>query len=325
MTLFLIPSDFWELYEDAEWDCIEIPSSNYWQETCRQPELLGKGNLRLIGLSDQLQLCINTWAYRNARTCTFPEREHEVEICLDLPARCRQDSRYTLFGSGIAPQSVEEVDASEGGVNLSISFEPDLLKTLYANAAGELPPELQLLIRPNEWQLCLRDRKLTSQMQTIIQQIVNCPYQGLTKQMYLQAKVFELLALQIELLQFDQGVWLNHRLTRLTIDRIYQARAILLANLEHPPLVLELAQQVGVSDRTLRRGFRQIFGTTVVGYLTNQRLERAEQLLRGRDRTVAEVASLVGYVRSSYFAAAFKRKFGITPTECLAGKKSVLR
>jgi AraC-like DNA-binding protein len=326
MTITLKHSDFWELYEDQAWNCIEMPASSYWEETCQQPELLGNGHLRVIGLSNDICLFINTWEDRQAHTCAFSEREHEVEIVLEIPARRRlRDSHYTLFGSGIAPQEIEAVPAAKAGLNLAIGFEPELLRTLFANTSGELPPELQSLIRANEWQLCLPDRKVTAQMQTIIQQIVNCPYQGLTKQMYLQAKVFELLALQIELLQFEQGIWLSHQLAPATIESVYEAKAILIANLEHPPLVLELAQMVGVSDRTLRRGFQHIFGTTVIGFLTDKRLEQAERLLREPDRTVAEVAGLVGYARSSRFAEAFKGKFGITPRECLAGKKSVLQ
>lgn len=167
-----------------------------------------------------------------------------------MPARRPQDSHYTLFGSGIPPQSVEEMQARDRVMNLSISIEPSLLKTLYANASSELPPELQMLIKPDDWQLCLCRQKVTPAIHAIVRQICTCPYQGLTKQMYLQAKVFELLALQVELLQAHQGVLPSYCLTRTTFDRIYQAREILLANLEYPPLILELVQQVGISDHS---------------------------------------------------------------------------
>ena len=88
--------------------------------------------------------------------------------------------------------------------------------------------------------------------------------------------------------------------------------------------MLELAQQVGVSDRTLQRGFRELFGTTVFGYLTEQRMELAEQWLRQGNFTVTEIATMAGYSNPGHFAAAFKRQFGITPRECLLGKMSVL-
>jgi AraC-like DNA-binding protein len=82
-----------------------------------------------------------------------------------------------------------------------------------------------------------------------------------------------------------------------------------------------LAQQVGVSDRTLQRGFQVLFNTTITGYLKLRRLEQAEQLLRQGNYTVAEVANLVGYGHLGHFATAFKRQFGITPSQCLAGKR----
>ena len=97
----------------------------------------------------------------------------------------------------------------------------------------------------------------------------------------------------------------------------------MLSRSENPPSALELAQLVGVSDRTLRYGFRELFGTTVFGYLTSKRMEQAQQLLRSGKLTVAEVANLVGYAHQGHFAVAFKRKFGITPTECLSAKKNI--
>jgi AraC-like DNA-binding protein len=93
--------------------------------------------------------------------------------------------------------------------------------------------------------------------------------------------------------------------------------------LKNPPSSLELATLVGLSDRTLQRGFQTLFDTTVVGYLAEQRLLQAEQLLRERSMTVTEVAHRVGYSHLGHFAA-FKRKFGITPSQCLLGKKVIL-
>ncbi|VEP18864.1 Transcriptional family (fragment) [Hyella patelloides LEGE 07179] len=103
-------------------------------------------------------------------------------------------------------------------------------------------------------------------------------------------------------------------------DPIYEARKILSDRSENPPSILELAQQVGVRDRTLRNGFRKLFGTTVIGYLNQQRIQQAETILRTGKLSVAEVANLVGYSHLGHFAAAFKRQVGITPRECLAGK-----
>jgi AraC family transcriptional regulator, transcriptional activator of the genes for pyochelin and ferripyochelin receptors len=119
--------------------------------------------------------------------------------------------------------------------------------------------------------------------------------------------------------QFDAPT--KSRLKPQTIDRIYQARDILTTRLDNPPSILELARQTAISDRTLRNGFRELFGTTIIQYITQLRLEQAERLLRERKLSVAEVANLVGYSHLGYFAKVFKRQFGITPSECLSGKK----
>lgn len=164
---------------------------------------------------------------------------------------------------------------------------------------------------------------MTPSVRFLTQQIFNCPYQGITKRIYLQAKVLELIALQISPILTGGDLTQASPLKSDTIARIHHAKQIILSCLENPPSLIELAALVGVSDRTLRRGFRELFGITVFGYLTQKRMEKAEQFLRGTNMTVAEVANLVGYTHLGHFAAAFKRRYGITPRECLLGKKSV--
>ena len=58
----------------------------------------------------------------------------------------------------------------------------------------------------------------------------------------------------------------------------------------------------------------------MVGYLTEQRLQQAELLLRNTDRTIADIANYVGYAHLGYFAQAFRRKYGIKPSDCRSRK-----
>jgi len=104
---------------------------------------------------------------------------------------------------------------------------------------------------------------------------------------------------------------------------LHQAREILLYQLENPPSLLELAAMVGVSVRTLKRGFPELFGKTVFGYLTDRRMEWAEKLLQQGNLSVTEVANLVGYSNPGHFAAAFKRRFCVTPSQSAIAKQQV--
>jgi AraC-like DNA-binding protein len=155
-------------------------------------------------------------------------------------------------------------------------------------------------------------------------QIITCSYTGVMKRMFLQVKTLEMIALQLVPIITDKGgLQPQPRFRAGTVERIHQAREILLSRLDNPPALLELAQLVGVSDRTLQRGFQRLFGTTVFGYLTDKRMEQAERWLREGNRSVLEVAIMTGYSNPTHFSVAFKRKFGISPSQCFLGKKSV--
>ncbi|VEP17006.1 Regulatory protein [Hyella patelloides LEGE 07179] len=193
----------------------------------------------------------------------------------------------------------------------------------FATELNTIPKHLQALIEnENPQRFHFKVGGVTLQMQTIVEQISCHPYHGAIAKMYLEAKVLELLALQLSQLSESNPDATNSTLKNKNIDRIYQARDILVNQLENPPSISELTQQVGISDFTLRRGFQEIFGTTVIGYLTSLRLEQAKLLLREKKLSVAEVANSVGYTHLGYFAKVFKRQFGITPSECLAGRLS---
>ncbi|MBE9045808.1 helix-turn-helix transcriptional regulator [Pleurocapsales cyanobacterium LEGE 10410] len=113
-----------------------------------------------------------------------------------------------------------------------------------------------------------------------IRQIWQHPYQDAIARMYLEGKVLELMAMQLAQLTESRSAAIETTLKPRNIDRIYQARDILATNLENPPLISELAQQVELSESTLRRGFKKLFNTTIIGYLTLLRMEQAKKLLR---------------------------------------------
>ena len=218
---------------------------------------------------------------------------------------------------------IEEIEQSWAGDRLKmlrIELDFSYIRN-FATESNTVPKQLQVLIEsanPHKFHFTLGG--LTSQMQTIIEQIWHHPYQGAIARMYLEGKALELIAIQLSRLTELEVDTVKSTLKFQSIDRIYQARDILANQLENPPSITELTKQVGISELTLRRGFRELFGTTVIGYLTSLRIEKAELLLWEKKLSVAEVSNLVGYSHLGYFAKVFKRQLGITPSECLAGK-----
>jgi len=77
----------------------------------------------------------------------------------------------------------------------------------------------------------------------------------------------------------------------------------------------DLARAGGVSVSTLRRLFQAAYGTSVFDHLRRVSLERARLALERDGVPVSHAAFLAGYSSAANFATAFKRHFGMTPTD----------
>ncbi|AVH69241.1 helix-turn-helix transcriptional regulator [Nostoc sp. 'Lobaria pulmonaria (5183) cyanobiont'] len=329
MTITMTAQEEEELWDEVAQSVICDAISEPFEFTLDVPKQLGKGSSRAVQVHPEIWLAIMDYEYHNDVIIQISEWEHPLQFGVLLSGSVIDEyggkvgEGYTcISGSGIQRQmSIKIPQPRRVGVDIHMS--PDVLRTFFPTTDGEILPQLRFLAKGDDWQTLVYP-EITPTIQGVVQQIINCPYHGVTKRMYLQAKVLELMTLQLTpILAHQEGLQPLPRLKSGTIARIHHAREILHSNLENPPLLLELAQMVGISDRTLRRGFQELFGTTVFRYLTDKRMEWAEQLLRQGNTTVGEVAHQVGYSEQGRFASAFKRRFGIMPSECLSGKKSV--
>lgn len=327
MTITLTMKEDWELWAEANCNSSQQPEPELFEILRQMPKQLGKGYVRDIEVHPHLWLAIGDCEYQDDVLVKIPEWDHPLQFCVYLSGKVVDEyggqlgEGYTcISGSGVQRQMLIKSPKSRR-VGVDIHMPPDLLATFFPDETGEIPQQLRLLAKGNDWQTLLYP-ETTAAIGGVAQQIVNCPFQGMTKRMYLQGKVLELMALQLApILSAQDGLQPSPRLKADTIARIHYAREILVAHLENPPSLLKLAQIVGVSDRTLQRGFKELLGKTAFSYLTEKRMESAEQLLRQGNITIVEVAHRVGYSEPRRFAEAFKRRFGITPG-CLFGRKS---
>jgi AraC family transcriptional regulator, transcriptional activator of the genes for pyochelin and ferripyochelin receptors len=195
-----------------------------------------------------------------------------------------------------------------------IFWEIDYLRS-YIRGFSSVPAALQHLVEGKPLKRFYQPLgNVTTQMQQILLEIVNCPFQDLTKRMYLEAKTLELLSLQFSQWIGDEKLSISSpTLKKDDIERLHQAKKLLTCDLNNPPSLLELARQVGLNDRKLKQGFRQVFSTTVFGYLYDYRMEQARQLLTDTQMTISAIAHRVGYKNPGDFSTAFRRKFGSAP------------
>lgn len=162
---------------------------------------------------------------------------------------------------------------------------------------------------------------ITPDMQRIIGEISNCPYSGFIQKMYLEAKIQELFILQLDLCECMMNIGNQYKqaLSPADIERIHEAKRYIEQHLNQPKTIIELAHLVGTNESKLKRGFKQLFGTTVFGYMQQRRMEQARRMFIEENKSVSEVAHFVGYANLSNFTNAFKVYFGFPPTMLKSG------
>lgn len=150
----------------------------------------------------------------------------------------------------------------------------------------------------------------------IAKQILECPLDGSCRRLFLEGKSLELIGFMLQRLTDDE-IRATVSLSRDDVERIREARRLLLSDMVNPPTIKELARLSGINEFKLKKGFREVFGHTIYQCLRAHRMESARELLENTDTTVGLAASMVGYTNMSHFSTAFRKHFGINPGSIL--------
>ena len=103
--------------------------------------------------------------------------------------------------------------------------------------------------------------------------------------------------------------------TGLTPYQVKQVKEFILARLDQPIRLADMATQVRLSSFYFARRFKQSTGQTPGQFITQLRMQRAKALLLTTDNSVIAVGMDVGYDNPSHFSSAFRRATGVSPTQ----------
>ena len=79
--------------------------------------------------------------------------------------------------------------------------------------------------------------------------------------------------------------------------------------------VKDIAGYLGYSEAYFCKLFKQSFGHSFVSYLTDYRMQKAEDLMRTSRLSIKEIGKTVGYPDPNYFTKVFRRVRGVSPSE----------
>ncbi len=153
----------------------------------------------------------------------------------------------------------------------------------------------------------------------VLESLLTNDYTGAVQNVFINAKVHELLLYSIECLIDEKEDVFSCRFLadENGRERIYQARDILLQRIGEPITIKQLSRKVAINECYLKKGFKEVFGTTIFDFYQQQRMEHAKYLLYEKSLSVTDVSHLLGYSSISHFSSAFKKHTGLKPYELL--------
>lgn len=328
-----ISLEFNDLHQAAQQfseQCDGVCQSVNQATTLLIPEQFGQGTLRCIQVREGLTLLTHHYQLNCDLRLDFQQFSCQnglvnLSFCLAgqysgaMPG-FKNDLEMAMGQMGLA--TVPDV---AGTVNLTqdknirvveLVMAPELVIALVGDSFKAMPTTWQQPLKALASYPFYQSTKFSPDISQVLQDLLYCPYEGALRQLYLEGKSLELLALYFAHVS-ESARPQAYRLTRKDLDGLHHAQYILFEKMENPPSLAALSKQVGLSERRLQQGFQQYFGTTVFGALHEYRMEQARQLLDHGKMSVGAIAHTVGISHRGYFAAAFKRRFGITPSEHL--------
>jgi AraC-like DNA-binding protein len=168
-----------------------------------------------------------------------------------------------------------------------------------------------------------KDKKYYSQeavspaIAVVLSQVMNYNLHRSIKELYIKGKVYELISLYFNKSQDADVEQCPFLVDEDNVKRIRKAKEIIISRMAEPPSLQDLSEEIGLSLKKLKEGFKQIYGDSVYSFLFDYKMEYARKMLESGKYNVNEVGLKVGYSTSSHFIAAFKKKYSTTPKKYL--------
>jgi AraC-like DNA-binding protein len=163
-----------------------------------------------------------------------------------------------------------------------------------------------------------RSMPLCPKTKMVLEALLNHSYTDSLENIYINAQTQMLLLYSMECMigstESFSSKFLANEADR---DKIAKAREILLLHISEPLTIKALSRKVAINECYLKKGFKEMYGTTIFDFFQSQRMEHAKYLLYEKGLSVTDVSSLLGYSSISHFSTAFKKHTGLKPCELL--------
>ncbi|WP_282017329.1 helix-turn-helix domain-containing protein [Salegentibacter mishustinae] len=149
-------------------------------------------------------------------------------------------------------------------------------------------------------------------------------FSGFLRSLYLEAKAFQMLVIQISQYEDDEsGDKLPQILRQSDIEKVDYVVKRIQGDLGSNLTVEALAKEAGTNVNKLQEGFKYVYDLTVNKYMQHKKLEAAKEMLMTTEKNISEIVTSIGLNNRSYFSKIFKEKYGVNPKYFLKTRKTL--
>lgn len=281
------------------------------------PEDKGKGYLRGFRLDNSINMLLRLYEFNDnllakrfgdqntlnrilfSFNSIFPDPDAKNKYSGDLP------SMQILKGK----LNIETFYPGRTKFNsIIIGIDSDnLAKTLGLNSDNEF---FRTIITSE--QSILFEELLSPKIQQVAMEILQADIPDSLSDFFFKIKAEELICLTLQEL-FKRENPTTHALNQIDVQKIYKVRDTILNDITVPPVMKDLASEIGMSESKFKRLFKQIFGDSLFSYYQKFRMKEAARLLKENKMTVSEVGFTMGFSNLSHFAKVFEEHIGSKP------------
>lgn len=131
---------------------------------------------------------------------------------------------------------------------------------------------------------------------------------------YFKVKILELL-LYLNAMTVPEDENEQPYFYRTQAEKVRAIRHFLIAHISENYTQEELSRRFDIPMTAMKTCFRSVYGEAIGAWLTGYRMNRAAELLRESELSIAEIGSRVGYDNAGKFTVAFKKTMKLTPSE----------
>ena len=141
-----------------------------------------------------------------------------------------------------------------------------------------------------------------------------CRFPSDTTNGYLRLKVLELLFLLQHYKPQKQSA-AHTCFSGVYIKKIKAIKADITEHWSENPRLKDLSQKYGIGLTVMKDCFKAVYGKPIYAFQKEYKMQKAAQLLHTTEKSITEIASLIGYENPNKFSSAFKNTFGCSPRE----------